>query len=103
MEPEFNRMLNSYIKDPNLRKLILSHDHLLFHFIYAAWNGGGWFQGWGRIINAVYKAGTTNPNKLARLMVSKRIDNSGVLSSKSGNNKLIAQGGAKIAKVLGYA
>jgi hypothetical protein len=106
MEPEFNRMMNrkknNGITNPDLRKVVLSHDPLLFHFIYAAWNGGGWFEGWARIINAAWNGGMTDPRKLTKLMVAKRLDNTGVIGNRS-NNGLIAQGGEKIAKILGYA
>jgi hypothetical protein len=106
MEPEFNRMLNrtkdNGITEPNLRKMVLSYDSLLFHFIYAAWNGSGWFEGWARIINKAYRNGVTHPEQLTRLMVSKRLDNTGVIGNKS-NNGLIAQGGGKIAKLFRYA
>jgi hypothetical protein len=113
MESEFNRMMDrkndNGIVEPNLRKIVLSYDPLLFHFIYAAWNGGGWFQGWARIINAAYRgnknqAGITDPAQLARLMISKRLNNTGVLGPKQKtNNDLIATGGRKIAKLFGYA
>ena len=103
MEPEYNRMLNNTISDQNLRNLIGSYDNLLFNFVYAAWNGGGWFQGWARIISAAYTSGMKNPEQLNRLFVAKRVNNAGVLSKKSGNNSLIAQGGRKIAKNMGYA
>jgi hypothetical protein len=106
MEPEFNRMLNrtkdNGITEPNLRKMVLSYDSLLFHFIYAAWNGSGWFEGWARIINKAYRKGVTHPEQLTRLMVAKRLDNTGVIGNKS-NNGLIAQGGGKISKLFGYA
>jgi hypothetical protein len=104
MEPEYNRMLNNCIKDQNLRNLINSYDKLLFNFVYASWNGGGWFQGWARVISAAYKGGMTNPEQLTRLFVAKRINNTGILGKKQiSNNFLIAQGGRKIAKNLGYA
>ena len=106
MEPEFKRMLNrknnNGITNPDLRKIVLSHDPLLFHFIYAAWNGSGWFEGWARIINAAWNGGMTDPRKLTKLMVAKRLDNRGVIRNKI-NNDLIAQGGGKIAKLFGYA
>jgi hypothetical protein len=106
MEPEFNRMMNrkknNGITNPELRKIVLSHDPLLFHFIYAAWNGGGWFEGWARIINAAWNGGMTDPRKLTKLMVAKRLDNTGVIGNRK-NNGLIAQGGEKIAKLFGYA
>lgn len=104
MEPLFNSFLTQYIPDPNLRKIVNSYDALLFHFIYASWNGPQWFQGWGGILSAAYAQGITDPDKLARLMIAKRLDNTYVLSKKQKiNNALIAQGGGKIAKLFGYA
>jgi hypothetical protein len=102
MEPQFKSNLSNYIGDRNLINLINSHDGLLYNFVYASWNGPGWFKGFARIIKAAYAGGMTNPTQLSRLFTAKRLNNVGVIGNKS-NNSLIAQNGKKIAKNLGYA
>ena len=102
MEPEYKDNLSNYIGDRNLINIINSHDGLLYNFIYATWNGPGWFKGFARVIKAAYDKGMTNPNQLAKIFVAKRIDNRGIIGN-SKNNSLIAQNGVKIAKNLGYA
>jgi hypothetical protein len=102
MEPEFKSNLKNFIGDKNLINLINSNDGLLYNFVYATWNGPGWFQGFARVIRAAYAGGMTNPIQLSRLFTAKRLNNVGVIGNKS-NNSLIAQNGKKIAKNLGYA
>lgn len=102
MEPEYRNNLKNYIANENLKNLINSNDGLLYNFVYATWNGPGWFKGFARIINAAYAKGITNPNDLTKLFVKLRINNVGVIGNPK-NNSLIAQNGKKLAKYLGYA
>lgn len=100
MEPIFNKTLNAYVPEPEIQNVIKSDGRLLFNFIYAQWNGPGWFKGWARIVRAAYKEGKTKSDDLVVLFVEKRVDNRGVIGNKN-NNSLIAQGGRKIAGLVG--
>lgn len=100
MEPLFNKSLNLYVPEKEIQSIIKSDGRLLFNFIYAQWNGPGWFKGWANQIRIAYKSGKTSSEDLLVLFVEKRIDNRGIIGNKN-NNSLIAQGGRKIAKIVG--
>jgi len=100
MEPLFNKSLNLYVPEKEIQAVIKSDGRLLFNFVYAQWNGPGWFKGWANQIRIAYKNGKTSAEDLLVLFVEKRVDNTGIIGNKS-NNSLIAQGGRKIAKIVG--
>jgi hypothetical protein len=102
MEPLFNDSLNRYVKNKDLQNLIKSDGRLYFNFVYAQWNGPGWFQGFAREITKAYDSGIKDAEKLAALFVRLRKNNVGVIQN-SKNNSLIAQGGGKISEVVGLA
>jgi len=91
MFPHYNDLSNRYLSD-KAAQIVESDNRLLFHFIYAAWNGAGWFKKFATKINEAVSNGTTNTDKLVKVALDSRI-NSG--------NSLIAQGGNKIAKLFG--
>lgn len=100
MEPLFNKSLNSFVPEKEIQAVIKSDGRLLFNFVYAQWNGPGWFRGWANQIRIAYKNGKTSSEDLLVLFVEKRVDNTGIIGNRS-NNSLIAQGGRKIAKIVG--
>jgi hypothetical protein len=102
MEPEFNDSLNKFIPETEIQNVIKSDGRLYFNFVYAQWNGPGWFKGWAKEIKSAYKDGTKDPQDLAALFVRRRINNVGVIKNKK-NNSLIAQGGQKISQITGLA
>jgi len=91
MFPHYTDLSNRYLSD-KAAQIVESDNRLLFHFIYAAWNGAGWFKKFATKINDAVANGTTNADKLVKIALDSRI-NSG--------NSLIAQGGNKIAKFFG--
>jgi hypothetical protein len=94
MKPVYDSNMKAYIADPKLQSIIESDGRLLFNFVYACWNGPGWFQRWSQQIKKAYKNGKTNSEDLLKLFVSLRVTSS---------NSLIAQGGAKIQKLVGLS
>ena len=92
MKPVYESNMKTYLNDPQLQKVIESDGRLLLNFVYACWNGPGWFKKWAREIKKAYKAGKTNSEDLLKLFVSLRVTSS---------NSLIAQGGAKIKQLVG--
>ena len=100
-EAPFNALLAKYVPDPKVREVIKSDGRLLFNFIYATWNGPGWFQGWGAEISEAYKKGKTSSEDLLKLFVARRINNANVLPKGNKQNSLIAQGGHKIKTLVG--
>jgi hypothetical protein len=79
----------------------MSDGRLLFHFIYATWNGSGWFQKFAKDINAAVAQGITNTDALLKVAMHSRTKEG--LTKGSAPNSLIAQGGNKIEKIVGLA
>ena len=102
MEPLFNTFLNTYVPEKEIQSVIKSDGRLYFNFVYATWNGAGWFKGYANEIRAAYKSGTKDPVQLATLFVRRRSNNIGIIGNKS-NNILIATSGAKISSLIGLA
>lgn len=103
MEPIFNDSLNKYVPETEIQNVIKSDGRLYFNFVYAQWNGPGWFAGWAKEVRTAYKNGTKSPEQLAALFVRRRINNTNVLKKGNKQNSLIAQGGQKISQITGIA
>lgn len=89
MEQRFNRMFNNprNFKNADVKALIKSDGRLLFNFIYASWNGDGWFRKFANGVESAYNKGTKSEEDLVKLAVSLRTGD---------KNSLIKQGGYKI-------
>jgi hypothetical protein len=81
--------------------IIKKDGRLLFNFVYAVWNGAGWFKKWAEAINDKVKAGETNSDALLQFIVGLR-ETEG-LKDGSKPNSLIARGAQKIKKIVGLA
>jgi hypothetical protein len=85
----------------NSKKIIESDGRLLFNFVYAVWNGSGWFKKWATDFNQKVESGETNPDNLLKFIVGMRTKEG--LNSNSNPNSLIAKGGEKIKDLVGIA
>lgn len=96
IRPEVVRNFKNYLS-PEAQAIVYNSPRLLFHFIYATWNGAGWFKWFASVINNAVKQGETNPDKLFTLAIRSRTE---LFPSWAGANgrKLITQGGKKILK-----
>ena len=74
------------------REIVKKSPDLTFNFIYATWNGPSWFQTFAKKINEAVDSGITNPSELTKVAIKAR--------TQSGNS-VIAQGGKKIAELMG--
>lgn len=86
MYPQYEKLVKLYLT-PESRQIVESDPKLLLHFIYACWNGTGWFRKFAEKFNKAVAAGERDKGKLLELALDSRI-NSG--------NKLIKQSGEKI-------
>jgi hypothetical protein len=86
MLPQYTYLANKYLSDKS-REIVENDPRLLFHFIYACWNGSGWFKKFADKFNQAVASGVTNKNALLDVAIKSR--------TQSGNN-LIATGGRKI-------
>jgi hypothetical protein len=87
-----------YLKSPSLIRIIENDDRLLFHFVYATWNGAGWFKKFATDMFNAYKSGIKNPNDLYRVAIASRTKEG--LRKGTQANSLIKQGGEKIASLF---
>jgi hypothetical protein len=103
LEPKLKSLVMKMIKDkyqtyssryldPEAKKIVDSHPGLMFHFVYAVWNGPGWFKRFAEKINQQVKRGVKDPKKLYKDALNNRI---------TSGNSLIAQSGNKIDDILG--
>jgi hypothetical protein len=86
MYPQFTYLENKYLSEKS-KEIVESDPRILFHFIYATWNGSGWFKKFAEKFNSSVASGVTNKDKLLDVALNSR--------TQSGNS-LIAQGGNKI-------
>jgi len=110
VEPVYNQNIKSYVMSlrngKEVADIINNDGRLKFNFIYATWNGEGWFQGFAKRTVAAYNSGKKTPDEVLKAAINVRINNEGILSNGGptrGNSgwSLINQGGLKIAKLVG--
>ena len=98
MFPLYTSLSSRYL-DSKAKDIIDNDERLLFHFIYATWNGSGWFKKFAEDINKAVKNGITDTNQLTQIAIDSRTKEG--LKSGTKPNSLIAQGGKKIAELFG--
>jgi hypothetical protein len=99
----YDSNLKSFVKDQEVIDVINSDGRLMFNFVYATWNGSGWFEGWASEVKAKYAGGMKDTGELSAYVTKRRISNKDVLARGNKQNSLIAQGGQKIASILGIS
>ena len=92
--PAFLRYSNTYLTKES-RDAIQNDDRLLLHFVYATWNGPGWFQKFARDFNRQPGAGTET---LLRQAIDSRTKEG--LRKGSQPNSLIKQTGVKLDRIF---
>lgn len=70
----FDGLFNSYIKSKDLQNLITNDGRLYFNFVYAVWNGAGYFQGFAEKVSEAYASGITSPDELLKLFINLRLN-----------------------------
>jgi hypothetical protein len=100
MKPEAERMFKLHLA-PETRAIIESDNRLLYHFIYAVWNGEGWFKSFAKPINKAVAEGVKDKNKLWNIAIDSRINPLKVRPQTPAYAvDLIRQGGLKIEKLF---
>jgi hypothetical protein len=90
IKPEFERLSKTYLSS-EAQKIVKDSPELTFNFVYATWNGSGWFQKFARKINDAVEDGIKNPDELIKIAIDTR---------KESGNSFIAKSGDKISKIL---
>lgn len=91
IQKEFDRLLAKYIKDKEIIALVNKSAGLTFNFIYATWNGEGYFRQMTKLLIENYTSGIKDPNKLIDNQISFRLNYS---------NSLIKQSGEKMKDII---
>ena len=96
MYPAYEKLSNRYLS-AKARDLVNGDDRLRFNFIYATWNGAGWFKSFAQTLNDAVERGVNDTDKLTQIVVDARINNK---AQRDSARSLIAQGGTKIASFI---
>jgi peptidoglycan hydrolase-like protein with peptidoglycan-binding domain len=89
IKPLYGQFMKSYLS-PEAAAIVNNYAPLTFNFIYATWNGPGWFERFAKPLNNSVASGNTDPKSLNDLVNEVR--------AGSGNS-LISQGAPKVASV----
>lgn len=73
MEWAFNEQFKKYVNEET-RKIVETDIGLMFHFIYATWNGSWYFQTFGREMNQAVADGITDIDELRNVAINSRIE-----------------------------
>lgn len=90
MEPEYQSLAARYLNTAAI-DLVHSDNGLLLHFIYATWNGSGFFKKFATKINDAVANGTTDIGQLRQIALDSRTQDP---------NKIIYQQGPKITPLI---
>lgn len=71
MKPQYDSYCKLYLT-PKSQSIINSNSSLLFNFIYATWNGPGWFKYFANRFNTDVNNGITNVNTLIDKVIQYR-------------------------------
>lgn len=91
IKDEFNRLLSKYISNKNIIDLVNKSAGLTFNFIYATWNGEGYFRQMAELLVNNINSGITDPNVLIDNQINFRLNY---------NNSLIKQSGQKMKEII---
>lgn len=89
IKEQYDSLSQKYLSR-DARSIVNSYPPLLFNFVYATWNGSGWFRRFGTLINKNIESGITDPKQLLGIIISARVNSKQSLISGTGN---------KIAKI----
>jgi peptidoglycan hydrolase-like protein with peptidoglycan-binding domain len=89
IKPLYAQFMKSYMSS-EAAAIVNNYAPLTFNFIYATWNGPGWFERFSKPLNKSVASGNTDPKSLNDLINQVR--------AGSGNS-LISQGAPKVASV----
>ena len=97
IKPFYDKFINRYLTN-DAKEIVKKSGKLQFHFIYATWNGEGWFKKFATDINDAVNNGITLPKQLERVAIDSRTKEG--LKKGQSPNSLIAQGGQKVENIF---
>lgn len=96
IEPLYNNLSKNYLSKQAI-EIVNKNAALLFNFIYATYNGSGWFKKFAQDITTAIASGITDPIQLSKIAINSRTKEG--LTKGSKPNSLIVQSGNKIAEM----
>lgn len=101
MLPTYTSLSNQWLS-PQARAIVESDSRLLFNFIYATWNGAGWFKYFANKINSAVASGVTNADDLAKVVIDARTNQDAMKAYgwHADAASLISQGGGKVSSLF---
>jgi peptidoglycan hydrolase-like protein with peptidoglycan-binding domain len=90
MIPSYEDLKSAYLND-DAAKIVEEDKRLVMHFLYATWNGSGFFQDFANIINKEVSSGNTDRDNLYQVAIDSR---------KNHPNDLVKKTGAKLEKLI---
>jgi hypothetical protein len=95
--PLYNNLSNNYLTKKAI-EIVNKNAVLLFHFVYATYNGAGWFKKFASDINTALAAGILDPVQLIQIALNSRLKEG--LKKGSKPNSLIVQSAKKIQSIF---
>lgn len=97
MQPHYTKQASRKLSQQAF-DIVNSDPRLIIHFVYASWNGSGWFAKFATDINNAVNSGIFDKNKLVEVALNSRINE----GYKPGDApvSLIKQGGLKMQKIF---
>lgn len=89
IKPLYDKNSNLFLT-PESREIVNGNPGLLFNFIYATWNGPGWFKKFASEINKKVENGVTDPKELLKAAIDIR---------RNSGNSLVSGGAKKIENI----
>ena len=101
MKPVFEGLFNTYVSK-EIQDIVKSDGRLYFNFIYATWNGPGYFEQFSKQITLAFNKGQKNSEELLKVFINLRL-NSRIFYPNTDQNSftLINKGGKIIARLVG--
>jgi len=84
MRPQYDSYTKSYLSNESQR-IINSNESLAFNFVYATWNGPGWFKTFATKFNRDVENGITNIGQLIYNVIKYRKESSNQIIINTGN------------------
>jgi len=102
MKPQFESLFSKYVTVKEVQDLVRSDGRLYFNFIYATWNGPGYFQNFSQQIIKAYNGGQRSAEQLLKVFIDLRL-NTRIFYPNTDDNSfnLMKKGGVKIAGLVG--
>jgi hypothetical protein len=85
MKPFYDRYTSAYL-DPKSQEIINKNDGLIFNFVYATWNGPGWFKQFADKFDADVASGITDNEQLLKNVIRYRLESGDQIIVNTGKN-----------------